>query len=86
MINITKIANREDSFLINYYTNNQNNTLLISGNNVIKELNKAFESIAQYKKEQDEKMAAYQNQCLQGTTGIIGNYPLGLQQKVDIAD
>lgn len=84
MINITKINNREDAFIINYYTNKQM-MLLINGDNIVKELNKAFEEILTHMMEQQLKAQTYQDRCLQRAI-LDTNYPLAYNNAIKEED
>lgn len=85
MLNITKISNKEDAFLISYWATNKNEILLISGNNIVKELNNAFAIIDKANNEQRQKELAYQSQYATGTLG--GNYPISTgNSEVKMAD
>jgi len=45
MINVQKITNKDDGFLISFYTAIKQEVYLVDGNNIVAELNKAFKAI-----------------------------------------
>ena len=71
MLNVTKISNREDAFLINYYTDTQK-TFLIEGGNIATEMNKAFADIEKFRV---DSLAAQRAQM--SLAGAYLNYPQG---------
>jgi hypothetical protein len=71
-LNINKISNEEDGFLITYHTDNGAKIIIVNGKNIVEELNKGFEDlkkIADDRKAKNEaREKAYAEQC--------GKYPL----------
>lgn len=85
MLNITKITNREDAFLISYYSEGSQITILAEGANLITELNKAFKSMEEYNQKAMERELAYRSQGLGSQCVPVGNL-LGSLNQVTVAD
>ena len=45
MIQVQKITNKDDGFLISFYTAIKQEVFIVDGNNIVAELNKAFKAI-----------------------------------------
>lgn len=58
MINLTKITNKDSSFLISYWAQSGQQTWLVTEDNIIAELNKAFKAIEDENKRQRELQQA----------------------------
>ncbi len=83
MINVTKISNQEDGFILNYYTNGNNEIVIVNSSNIVSELNSAFAANKKAQEEMAVKQAAYMNQCAQGSA--LGAYPSTLNAQVRMA-
>lgn len=87
MINVTKITNKEDSFLLNYWTGNKQETLLVNGSNIISELNKAFASIQKQNEEQQKREEACRQQYANhGSLGGAGQCVPGISTIGDVKE
>lgn len=79
MINVTKIANETDGFLLNYYVGGENKILLVNGKNIVESLNVANEEVKKWRTEQQDKESALRSQyaeksCAQGRVGGLADY------------
>lgn len=84
MINVTKITNKEDSFLLNYWTGNKQETLLVNGSNIVAELNKAFANIQKLNEEQQKRDEVYRQQY--GLLGGAGQCVPGISTIGDVKE
>jgi len=62
MININKISNETDGFLISYYSDNGNKIIVVNEKNIVAELNKAFEDLVKIRTEREAREKAMQLQ------------------------
>lgn len=75
-ININKISNETDGFLITYHADNGAKIIIVNGKNIVEELNKSFEDVQKIADERKVREKAYAEKYLnQGQAGcaIVGN-------------
>lgn len=87
MINITKISNEETGFLINYYTETGNKILIVNEENIVPELNKAFQDIiarAALRIATDREAMANGAAGLQKASGALGGPILGSYSECEV--
>lgn len=66
MLNIAKITNKDDEFIISWYSPCGNKMIIVNSANIIEEINKAFDVINEENKERMRREGVYQNQCSTG--------------------
>jgi hypothetical protein len=66
MIQVNKISNETDGFLISYYSDNGNKIIVVNEKNIVAELNKAFEDLTKIQLERAAREKAMQEKYKSG--------------------
>lgn len=80
-LNISKITNQDDGFLISYYTEAGNRIIIVNEKNIVTELNKAFDDIKKINQEREKKEFEMRKFYNGAQTGCVAT---PLQDKVEL--
>lgn len=83
MISVTKISNQDDGFLLSYYYDNQNQSFIVNGSNIIAELNSIFASIKKANDAYKEGQLMFTGQGANSSSIGLGELRMASQKSAD---